>query len=324
MLYDPPGHSDNLAATSGKNTVLPTVKIRGSRGWAFKMTTKSLYIASVPTSKWMTDRLEFEMQLRGIEVFKSPMNVRKPSESYVIGIEQADTFLCVIGEGSLDQAMFRQEIAYAMQMHKPILLAFHERFQITHSHKDTLKPLMMRFEHMVMSATKEDALENAIEQIMRWLKNPQAKPRTNFESDPHTDAQSYHIFLSYSRRDKEFVLRLHRDLTRQGFKVWIDQYELEPGTPGWENEIVSAIENSDCVVAIMSPDAAKSKWVGCELAKSDDLNRTIFPLLARGDAGHAIPLRLSAHQRVDATTNYVEALNSLMKALRRHLAASTI
>jgi hypothetical protein len=288
------------------------------------MTTKSLYIASVPTSKRMADRLEFEMQLRGLEVFKSPMNVRKASESYVIGIEQADAFLCVIGEGSLDQAMFRQEIAYAMQMHKPILLAFHERFQMTHSYKTTLNSLMVRFEHMVMNATKEDALENAIEQIMRWLKNPQAKPRTDFESDPHTDAQSYHIFLSYSRRDKEFVMRLHRDLTKQGFKVWIDQYELEPGTPDWEHEIVNAIDHSGCVVAVMTPDAANSKWVARELAKSDDLNRTIFPLLARGDAGHAIPLRLSAHQRVDATTNYVEALNSLMKALRRHLAASTI
>ncbi len=287
------------------------------------MTTKSLYIASVPTSKRMADRLEFEMHMRGIEVFKSPMNVRKSSESYVIGIEQADTFLCVIGEGSLDQAMFRQEIAYAMQVHKPILLAFHERFQMTHSYKDTLKPLMMRFEHMVMSA-KEDVLENAIEQIMRWLKNPQTKPHADFESDPHTDAQSYHIFLSYSRRDKEFVLRLHRDLTRQGFKVWIDQYELEPGTPDWEHEIVNAIDHSGCVVAVMTPDAANSIWVTRELAKSDDLNRTIFPILASGDAGHAIPLRLSAHQRVDATTNYVEALNSLMKALRRHLAASTI
>ena len=293
------------------------------------MAAKTVYIASVPTSKRVADRLAFELDMRGNKVLQSPTDARKPSDSYVMRIEQADAFVCVIGAESLDQALFRQEIDRALWLHKPMLFVFHEHFQLTHSHKSALKPLLARFDHIFVNAAKEPALENTVAQITNWLKNPSNKlpaqqRHPDYEFEPCSVGTKYHIFLSYSRKDKEFVMRLHHDLTQQGFKVWIDQYELELGTPDWEIEIVQAINHSGCVVAVMTPDAANSKWVARELAKSDDLDRTIFPILARGDAGHAIPLRLSTHQRVDATKNYNEGLHRLVGALRRHLAASPV
>jgi CheY-like chemotaxis protein len=131
----------------------------------------------------------------------------------------------------------------------------------------------------------------------------------------------HHIFLSYSRKDTAVMQRLLDDLRAAALKVWVDEEGLEPGTPAWEQAIRSAIQQSGCVVVILSPDAEKSTWVGRELAMAETLEKRIFPALARGSEKDAIPLRLMSHQWVDMRHNYAEALEKLLASVKKYLAS---
>ena len=64
------------------------------------------------------------------------------------------------------------------------------------------------------------------------------------------------IFLSYSRRDTEFVDRLYDSLTVLGYSVWTDRRRI-PGLTDdqWRVAVVEAIEASAVFVIVISPDS---------------------------------------------------------------------
>ena len=65
------------------------------------------------------------------------------------------------------------------------------------------------------------------------------------------------VFISYSRRDSEFVHRIHDVLKTQGREVWVDFEDIPPSAE-WMNEIRAAIEASTSVVFIITPNSAAS------------------------------------------------------------------
>jgi DNA-binding response OmpR family regulator len=129
----------------------------------------------------------------------------------------------------------------------------------------------------------------------------------------------YHVFISYSRKDVAIMQRLCEDLRAAGLKVWVDEDYLELGTMTWERAVGQAIRNAGCVVAIMTPDAEESIWVGRELAMAEAIHKRIFPILARGNEEDAIPFRLMSHQWVDGRHNHEEAVTKLAEAVKKHL-----
>ena len=131
-------------------------------------------------------------------------------------------------------------------------------------------------------------------------------------------ATSFDVFLSYSHVDSEAMHRVRDSLVAGGLSVWTD-IELEPGTDAWERAVVAALNASGCVVALLSPDAECSLWVGRELAMAETLDVRIFPLLIRGDARTAIPMRLISHQRVDVRHAYDEGIDRLVQSIRKYL-----
>ncbi len=125
-----------------------------------------------------------------------------------------------------------------------------------------------------------------------------------------------HIFLSYSRKDLEFMIRVRDYLREQQLPVWTDE-KLIPGTPDWEVAIEEAISTAVCVVVILSPDSRASRWVGRELTKAEDEYKLpVFPILLRGDDA-AVPLRLATTQRIDAKQDQDQALQELAAAIQR-------
>ena len=88
------------------------------------------------------------------------------------------------------------------------------------------------------------------------------------------------IFISYSRRDQEFVTRLASDLNKQVAGVWFDQSAIQPGEK-WHDEIMEGIQDCKAFVLVLSPDADKSKYVHEEVNKALELGKTIFPVIYR-------------------------------------------
>lgn len=129
-----------------------------------------------------------------------------------------------------------------------------------------------------------------------------------------------HIFISYSRRDIEFMRHISKYLISKNFMTWTDE-NLTPGTRGWKLAIEKAIEDAGAVVAILSPDAKASEWVDRELEYARIRGKRIFPLIVRGDSATSVPLELVTSQWIDITQreNYAPGMEKLTLALDNHL-----
>jgi serine/threonine protein kinase len=127
------------------------------------------------------------------------------------------------------------------------------------------------------------------------------------------------IFLSYSRKDAKMMRRLHGDMEARGYNMWIDEGDLEPGTPVWEKAIANAIENAGCLVVLLSPDSKESTWVARELSYAEEMGVRIFPMLIKGDRRSSVPFRLTSTQTIDAKKDYKKALSQLIDAIDKHL-----
>jgi hypothetical protein len=88
------------------------------------------------------------------------------------------------------------------------------------------------------------------------------------------------IFISYSRRDQEFVSRLASDLNEQVAGVWFDQSTIQMGQK-WHDEIMEGIRECKSFILVLSPDSMESRYVREEVNKALELGKTIFPILYR-------------------------------------------
>lgn len=72
------------------------------------------------------------------------------------------------------------------------------------------------------------------------------------------------VFLSHASADEDFALRVAGVLRRHGMRVWFAPTQLVPADQ-WLRKIGLALARCSSFVLIMSPDAARSKWVALEL-----------------------------------------------------------
>jgi hypothetical protein len=100
------------------------------------------------------------------------------------------------------------------------------------------------------------------------------------KSDLGESAMPDDIFISYSRRDQEFVSRLASDLDAQVAGVWFDQSDIQLGEK-WHDEIMKGIRECKAFILVLSPDAVESKYVREELQKALELGKPIFPVIYR-------------------------------------------
>lgn len=80
------------------------------------------------------------------------------------------------------------------------------------------------------------------------------------------------IFVSYANRDKDFVHAEIERLKSQGFKVWYDQGELQPGR-FWDDEIRKAITACACFMVFITEDSAVSRHVREEIEQALSENK---------------------------------------------------
>jgi CRP-like cAMP-binding protein len=117
------------------------------------------------------------------------------------------------------------------------------------------------------------------------------------------------LFVSYSRRDLEFVMRLTADLEKHGIHTWIDMYNINPAE-SWTREIGRGLESSQAMLLILSPDALESKNVEDEWLYYLDIGKPVIPVLYRDVT---MPYRLHKLQRLDfAHEEYNVALTKLI------------
>lgn len=88
------------------------------------------------------------------------------------------------------------------------------------------------------------------------------------------------VFISYSRKDKDFVTRLHGTLAHINRDVWVDWEDI-PATADWWNEICAGIEGADAFACVLSPDFVRSDVCRSEVEHAVANNKRIIPIVRR-------------------------------------------
>jgi serine/threonine protein kinase len=118
----------------------------------------------------------------------------------------------------------------------------------------------------VLSKQPEDRYPTVVDFAREFEKAAQDVPR--------------HLFISYSRRDKDYAQQLSEHLRHNGFEIWIDS-QIDYGD-AWFDEIEAAIHTCAAFVLVMSPESKGSEWVKKEILLAKRYKKPIFPLLLEG------------------------------------------
>ncbi len=86
------------------------------------------------------------------------------------------------------------------------------------------------------------------------------------------------VFISYSRKDADFVRQIFDALNAQNRKAWVDWRGIDYSTKWWE-EICGGIEEADNFVLIVSPDSLESIYCQREIEHARKNNKRIVPFL---------------------------------------------
>jgi hypothetical protein len=124
----------------------------------------------------------------------------------------------------------------------------------------------------------------------------------------------YDVFLSYAHKDNHRRKRVQKALEERGLSVWVDKRGIQPGSL-WQEAIQRGIDDSCCVVVILSPDALTSRHVAREINYAESQNKPIFPVLAGGNDKTAVPFALNDIQYVSIVKASKSEFESVMDAL---------
>lgn len=127
------------------------------------------------------------------------------------------------------------------------------------------------------------------------------------------------VFLSYSRKDTDFVKKLDEAFKAEGMEVWVDWEDI-PLSVNWMQEIEAGIEGANVFVFVISPDSIASEICMKELNYAVTHNKRFIPVLYREVdevKGQARDL-ISSHNWIffRETDNFVDAFAKLLTTIK--------
>lgn len=90
------------------------------------------------------------------------------------------------------------------------------------------------------------------------------------------------VFISYSRKDKDFVKALHGALVEHSREAWVDWQDI-PLTADWWQEIERGIEAANTFIFVISPDSIASKVCNQEIDHAVRHHKRLIPVVRRDD-----------------------------------------
>src|SRR6266481_61976 len=136
-----------------------------------------------------------------------------------------------------------------------------------------------------------------------------------------TEARPPDVFISYSRKNKDFVHRLDDALKSRGREAWVDWEDIRP-TEEFMQAIYAAIEGADTFIFVLTPDSIASVACGQEIARAAANNKRMVPIVARDVNADTVPEALAKLEWIFCRDgdDFEKAINSLISALDTDLA----
>jgi hypothetical protein len=128
-------------------------------------------------------------------------------------------------------------------------------------------------------------------------------------------------FLSYSRVNKDFAIKLARELKSEGFDIWLDLLDIPAGSR-WDREIEKALRECEIFMVILTPASIESENVLDEIGFAMDGKKRLLPVLLEKCE---IPFRLKRIQYIDFTNKeFNDGVESAKDLLRSLMAQPTL
>ena len=133
------------------------------------------------------------------------------------------------------------------------------------------------------------------------------------------------VFISYSRKNLDFVEQLHQYLVNNGISAWFDKDDIKV-SDHWRTSIVEGIQNCKVFLLVLSPGSAASVNVRKEVDLAERHEKIIVPLMwQQTKIPVAMQYQLAGIQYMDfKETPSDENLNQLANALRELIGGATL
>lgn len=125
--------------------------------------------------------------------------------------------------------------------------------------------------------------------------------------------ETQRTFLSYSRDDSAFALKLATDLRAAGANIWVDQLDIPTGKR-WDLTIEEALTNAPQLIVLLSASSVGSNNVMDEVSYALEKGKAIIPVKLNECN---IPFRLKRLQFIDFTTGYDRGFARLLADMGR-------
>lgn len=127
------------------------------------------------------------------------------------------------------------------------------------------------------------------------------------------------VFISYSRKDREFVRSIADKLKNEQRETWVDWEDIEYAEDWWQ-KICAGIESANNFIFVISPDSLSSDVCRHEIQHAEDHHKRIIPILHREltqEEVQQLPAVIAHHNWLpftaesDFTTSLAELLETI-------------
>jgi hypothetical protein len=101
-------------------------------------------------------------------------------------------------------------------------------------------------------------------------------------------SEDYDVFLSYSLRDRDWVMGLVKALSQRNFRVWSGSEVIRPGD-SWVKAIDEGIRRSKSIVTVITPESVSSSFIAAELGSALALRKTLIPIVSKDTPSEELP-----------------------------------
>lgn len=121
------------------------------------------------------------------------------------------------------------------------------------------------------------------------------------------------IFLSYSGKDRPWVVNFANVLKKEGVDVWFDSHEIAPGED-FGKSLEKGLRSSSVLVVILSMNSASSPWIFFELGAAVADGKRIIPIVIDDIEYEKLPLSLTKYQHLHESSP-IQAGKKIIKLL---------
>ena len=237
----------------------------------------NIYCSYAPSDREFVDKLAAAFTQRRTPLWFDTIDSLLTAEIEVeiyARINAAEHFLLVMSAHSLADPRCRKELEFALQKKKRVVIALRDGDPALVLHESVQQAQVFSFGPRDEFTRSFQAMYEAVKGQLKLS-----------------------AFISYSRKDQDFVDRLAQGFEADQRPVWIDRKAIQH-TEEWLAATLSGIETADNFVFVISEASVTSKTCRKEIDHAARHNKRFIPILYRNPQS-TIPPEVDKYQRID-------------------------